>query len=363
MMKPDANKAPDTSNKSVAKKILSRIGKQLLHNWGWKVTSLVLAICLWGGLISQDSTLLREKVFSDVKVTVSNASLLQQNGYIVVSDLNNLAPVQIKVQVPQRNYSNATSSRYTVRADLSQINGTGEQTVKLTASSSNTTLYGNVTEISTQYITVQVEEYSTRTRIPVQINTVGEVSEGLYAESPSCDPSFVNISGPRSIVDSVARCVAQYDLDSLPAAVGTMRTSVSFTFEDRLGNPVDATNLTVTSQSVVLRDIIVDQTFYPTTKLAINQENLVVGEPAEGYEITSITVEPEYVTVAATDLSDYEDGSKLLYLVSQVRLNGESQDVTKLITISRPGGIVNLSDNQAYVTVSIAPIAEDGAEE
>lgn len=364
MMKREPGSAPNkAAKKQRHREIIQRVWKQITHQWGWKLTSLVLALCLWGGLVSQDNTLLRDKVFTDVKVTVANATVLQQNGYIVVSGLENIEPVKIKVQVPQRNYSSATADRYTVRANLSQINAAGEQKIKLTASSTNAALYGNVTEISTQYITVQVEEYTTRTRIPVQINTVGAVPAGFYADPPSCDPTTVNIGGPRSVVDSIARCVAQYDASLLSAMSGTARTTVSYTFEDRMGNPVDGSNLTVTSQSVALRDIIVDQTLYPTMEVAINQKDLVVGSPAEGYEITGVTVEPEYVTIAATDLSDFEDGNKLLYLVSQVRLNGESQDVTKLITISSPGSIVNMSDNQAYVTVSIAPIAEDGERE
>lgn len=363
MMKHEPNSPNRAAKKQRYQEIFKRLWKHISHQWGWKLTSLVLALCLWGGLISQDNTLLREKVFSDVKVTVANATVLQQNGYIVVSGLENLEPVQIKVQVPQRNYSSATADRYTVRANLSQINAAGEQTVKLTATSTNASLYGNVTEISTQYITVQVEEYATRTRIPVQINTVGSVPDGFYADPPTCDPTTVNIGGPRSVVDSIARCVAQYDTSLLSALPGTARTTVSYTFEDRMGNPVDSTNITVTSQSVALRDIIVDQTLYPTMEVAINQADLVVGSPAEGYEITGVTIEPETVTIAASDLSDFEGGDKLLYLVSQVRLNGESQDVTKLITISRPGNIVNMSDNQAYVTVSIAPIAEDGKQE
>ena len=40
-------------------------GKRLLafvaRNWPWKLLSLVLAVCLWAGLITQDPTLTRER--------------------------------------------------------------------------------------------------------------------------------------------------------------------------------------------------------------------------------------------------------------------------------------------------------------
>ena len=198
MMKREPGSAP---NKAVKKQrhreIIQRVWKHITHQWGWKLTSLVLALCLWGGLVSQDNTLLRDKVFTDVKVTVANATVLQQNGYIVVSGLENIEPVKIKVQVTQRNYSSATADRYTVRANLSQINAAGEQKIKLTASSTNAALYGNVTEISTQYITVQVEEYTTRTRIPATpLRSTSAAPGRWWIPLPGAWPSTTPVCSP-----------------------------------------------------------------------------------------------------------------------------------------------------------------------
>lgn len=48
-----------------------RLWRLMAHNWPWKLLSLFLAVCLWAGLITQDATLTRERVFSDVPVSVS----------------------------------------------------------------------------------------------------------------------------------------------------------------------------------------------------------------------------------------------------------------------------------------------------
>ena len=49
-----------------------RLLKRLTHNWGWKLGCLVLAVCLWGGLITQDNDLVRPKTFSDVTISQLN---------------------------------------------------------------------------------------------------------------------------------------------------------------------------------------------------------------------------------------------------------------------------------------------------
>ena len=54
-----------------------RFWRMLSHNLLWKLVALILAICLWAGLITQDPTLTRERVFSDVPVTVTGGDALR----------------------------------------------------------------------------------------------------------------------------------------------------------------------------------------------------------------------------------------------------------------------------------------------
>lgn len=339
--------------------ILQSIWKTISHQWGWKLLSIVLAVFLWGGLISQDATLPREKVFTNVKVNVVNAALLRQNGFIVTSGLEDINNVIIKAQVPQKYYSTASASNYTVRVDLSQIKAAGEQTLRITAASTNSSLYGSVTDISLSQITVQVEEYTTRTRIPVQGRLSGDAPQGFYADTPTFDPSMVDIGGPRSVVESVARCVVLYDMSGIAPGQGMARTSASFIFEDRLGNQLNDTNLTVSSQSVTLRDIVVNQELYPTIQVPISTANLISGQPAEGYQVTGVTIFPETVTIAASDLSLYQDEKALIFPYSRLSINGETQGVTGKLSLSRASDVMYMSTREVTVMVNIAPISTE----
>ena len=336
---------------------LKNVLHRITHNWGWKLASLVLAVCLWGGLISQDASLPRTKVFSDVKVTVTNQSVLRQNGLVVVSGLEELQPVRIRVQLPQDHYYTATADRYTVRADLALIRSAGEQNLALSASSTNVTQYGTVTDIDTPQIPIIVEEYITRTRIPVQIIADGETPDGFYAASPVCDPAVVDIGGPKSVVENIAKVVVRCDRQATEPIAGTSRASMPFTVLDREGQEVSTASLTVTNQSITLRDIIVEQTLFPTLEVPISTENLVYGTPAEGYEVKSVKVMPASVTIAAKDLTPYQKEGTFFYLLGRVNVNGETDNKTDTITISSRG-VEHISEETAYVTVEIGPVDE-----
>lgn len=362
MMNEPANMPHDQEKKkddAFIREVFSRIRKGLTKNWGLKLLCLAMAVILWGVLVSQDTAVPRPKNIKNVKVTATNTASLRQNGFIVVSGLEDLGTRDIQVQVPQKYYNAAAPTHYSVRLDLSQIREAGEQTVTLTGTSTNTTMYGSVSNVFNSQVTVVVEEYETRTRVPVQLIVTGEAPEHFYASNPICDPDTVDIGGPKSIVDKVVRCVATYDMSTLNAAPGTVRTSVFFSFQDIEGNELDASNLSVTTQSVDLRNLVVDQVLYPKAEVKISKDNLLLGQPAPGYQVTDVKIYPETLEIAAGDISRYLEEGALIFPNGRLNIAGEKQGITGKLNISRPSGVVYMSTYEITVSVSIAPAAKE----
>ena len=341
------------------KTIGKRIIHSLTHQWGWKLISLVLAICLWGGLISQDTSLPRDKVIDDVKISVSNSNTLRNNGFIVVSGLDDLDAVRLRVRVPQRYYSTVTAANYTVRLDLSQIRDVGEQTVRLTASASNASMYGTVTEISLPEVKVQVEAYSTQNKVPVEVRVVGEMPEDYYLAPLSCSVSSVNIGGPQTVVDQVARCVVEFDQSTLSPHRNPNAANLPFFFEDASGNRLDDSHLTVTAdgQSAALQRISVSQYAYFTAEVPVNTDFLIKGRPAEGYTVTNVRVTPQTVVIAGGErvISPYMQEGIFFYPYEQVDITDQNQDVFTYVTLRTPGNMEYISDSIVQVIVSIRP--------
>ena len=336
-----------------AQKLLRSFLHILVRNWPFKILSLLLAIILWAGLITQDPTLTREKTFTDVPVTISGAEALKRSGFIVVSDLNSaLQNVSFTVDVPQQQYSNVTYSNYSLRLDLSRISETGEQELRFGATSTST--YGTVTQISPASVTVNVEEYITRYRVPVSLTTVGEMAEGFYAETPTADPSIVTVSGPASLVNRVVRAEATLDLSSLPGEDGEVLTTVPFVLRDIQGNEVVSDLIEVTSESVLVDSVIVDVEVHPMKELSLSEIGLTTGTVAAGYELLSVTVEPH--TVLAAGNADALANLETLFVDSAIDISGWTETTAQSIRIRRPSGIVYLSSDSATVTVKIAEV-------
>lgn len=351
---------PSTPNLNKEKKdharrdaILRKLRSMLLENWGTKLLAILIAIVLWAGLISQDPTLTREKQFTNVPVTINGADTLKRNGFIVLDNVNDLLDeVDVRVSVPQGQYANATANNYSVRIDLSRIKEAGEQEVKIL--STNTTTYGSVVEIIPPSITVQVDEYITRYRIPVSVVTEGVPPEGYYASDPSADPPIIAVSGPKSIVSRIVSAQVSANQATLPAKEGTVRRAMAFTLLDENGEAIESDQLQITSESVLIDAIVVEQTVYSQRTVYLSDLGLVTGEPAEGYEIKGIYISPGIVTIAgrASIIQDIN----LLYADGTVSVNGVTESINKSLRVRQPSTLKYVSTDTVTVAVEIGPI-------
>lgn len=349
-MIPDISKEnPKNENRGLT----GRVFRVLVNNWPWKLLALFLAVCLWAGLISQDPTLTRERLFSDVPVSVINTETLRRNGLIVVGGLEeeNLT-ARLRVEVPQREYTTVTYGNYNPRVDLSRITKSGEQEVKLSATS--TTAYGTVEDISPATITVMVDEYVTNYRIPVSVNLIGDYPEGFYGGAFSRDPSVVALSGPKQVVDQVARIYVDYDAAMIKPEAGEVSTALPMRFVDRDGNEIISDQLEVTSSGVVLRSIIISQDIYPIRMIDVNDSALLKGEPARGYQVTGVELSPDVLRAAGDEdiLNDLES----LFVDSAISVEGASESFTATLRVKKPSELAYLNTTSINASVTIEPV-------
>lgn len=332
---------------------LGRVLKGIVNNWTWKLLALLLAVCLWAGLITQDPTLTRERVFTDAPVSITGSETLRRNGLIVLSGLEdeNLLS-RLRVEVPQREYNTVTSANYTPRVELSRITQPGEQQIKLYATS--TTAYGSVQDISPATLDVVVDEYVTNYRIPVSVNVVGEYPEGFYGGAFTRDPSLVALSGPKSLVDQVARIYVDYDASALTPEAGEVATALPMRFVDREGNEIVSDLLEVTSSGVVLRSIIIEQDLYPIRVLPVSDLDIISGEPAKGYQITGVEISPTVLRAAGdeTIINDIQS----LFMESTVNVDGVTESITTSLRVKKPSELAYLNSTTVNVTVTVEPV-------
>lgn len=326
----------------------------ITNNWPWKLLALFLALCLWAGLISQDRTLTRERLFTDVPLSVTGAEALRRNsGLIVLSGLEseNLQ-ARLRVRVPQREYANVSYLNYNPRLDLTRITEPGEQTVRVVTTSSST--YGSVEDVSPSTVTVMVDEYVTNYRVPVTVNVTGEYPEGFYGGAISRDPSMVAVSGPRTVVDQISHVSVDYSASSLSPRAGTVRTAIPIRFIDHNGETVESDLLEVTSAGIVLRSIVVEQTLYSTRLLPVSITDLTSGQPAKGYRVKRVRISPSLLRAAGTE--EALDAAEHLFVDMPVNVSGAKETFTQNVRAKKPADLAYLSSEMLTVTVEIEPV-------
>lgn len=357
------NKTPpvnQSDNGFDARELLMRAWKGIIKNWGVKLIALLISIFLWAGLIAQDPTLTREKTFENVVISVTGEDTMKRNGFIVVSDLQHLLNgATLRCDVPQLQYDTVTYSPFNARIDLSRIKTTGRQ--KVNVSTTNTSMYGSVKEVEPSSVTLTVEEYVTRYRIPVSVNIQGEVPEGFYATTPSLDPPMIAISGPKSQVEKVVRAEVVLDLSQIPAQEGEVRTAVPITLQDASGKKVTNKLIEMTSESVLLDSVVLEQTVYSTRTIPMADVALTSGTPARGYEVKQVTVTPAMVVAAgkASSLNAIDT----LYSNTSVSVEGASESFTQRVSVRKPSELAYLSADSITVAVEIAPVITNKAYE
>ena len=342
--------------KAFLQRMLRGLKHILLHNGWLKAIAVLISVVLWAGLISQDETLTRDKTFQNVNVSVTGADTLRNNGYIVVSDLNEiLNDVSIVAAVPQKQYENAEASTYNVRLDLSRINGTGEQEVKLLSTNSPT--YGKVVSTNPSSIIVDVEDYIVRQRIPVSANPEGSIPEYWYMTPLTVDPTVIAVSGPRSLAQTISRAKADIDLNAIEWKEGPFGESSEIKLYNRNGEEVSSSLLGITDSSVPIDSVLIESTLLPKKTFETSELIQMNGKVARGYEIKELKVSPENISIAARQ--------EVLDQLTELPLEQRTVNVKNLnettafqLKVQKPSEDAIISNDTVTVTVVIEPVTD-----
>ena len=324
--------------------LAGRLGKKLwasLSNNLWlKLLSVVLALFLWSYVISTTPSITRDKTLSDISITVTGQSVLEDSrGLAVLTDLNALESARVRVRVSQSSYAQVTSDNVRVELDLSSIRQEGKQSVRLQGS----TTYGSVVEVYPQYIDLEVEKRDQR-YVPVNVELTGVDTTSYWYSVSSRNPSQVVVSGPTSLVKTVSSAQVLWTCPGSPKPIPGRRASSCWTPSKQ--EIPGALSVSTSSVRVTVE-------VYPIRVLTLSQEadQLTSGQVPEGYRVDQVEVNPTQVVVAAEQA--LLDGLTEL-TIEPVDLTGATQTFTAIAQVQTLKGIKYLSSDEVSVTVTIS---------
>ena len=311
---------------------MGTILRWLLNNLGLMVLALLFGFGAWTLSTLQDDPIVDENLSAKVVILGEN-----QIGSATWSDT---LPVSVTVRIrgPRSVYNRLNSSGLSVDVNLAKLS-LGSHVISLTP----TLPPREVELLSVKPVTgVVTIERVLSVKMPVSITLIGTPALGFRVGSPTSIPMQVTVSGTQDVISRVQSVNAVVSVDGARASV---ESEVRAFARDSSGQ--------VVSEVHVVPDFI--SVRVPLEQLS-NYRDLAVfvqlhGQPAEGYAVTDVTVDPVIVTIYGPVAA--VQATKGYIETLPVLIDGAKSDIDEQIGIDVPTGVSLVSEKQTSVHVHI----------
>ncbi|OAT82363.1 CdaR family protein [Desulfotomaculum copahuensis] len=291
-----------------------------------KILSLFMALLLWV-YVTNEQNPLDTRTFN---VSLSARGLPAQ---ISVDGLP--AAVSVQVQGTRGQLVGIDAGDFQASVDLSGVTA-GDDTVDVAV---NIPPGLRLLRVSPDRVRVLVDRIIEK-RIPVVVSLDGTPAPGYNALEPKVDPGTVLAGGPARLVQPLARAVAEVNIQ---AASGPVTRVVTLS-----GIPA---GVNISSR---VAKVEVPVTPLPTKTVAVKPQ--ITGDPAPGYQVRDVTVQPDNVQVSAP--GNVLDGIQSVK-TGALDISGAQQDVTQTVNLQAPAGAAGLRPDRVEVTVHLQAVNQE----
>ena len=317
--------------------------RRITNNWGLKLGSVVIAALLWiiATNINDPMTAIR---FSNISVTLRNMNEITDAGKVYEILDNSDTVGTVTVVAPRSVVDSLTRDNIVATADFEEPD-LDEVTNKL---------YTQVESITGSIDTVRlsVEDRVSRT-LRITAATSGTLPDGYVIGDVTTDQNQIRISGPASLVESVANASVNVEVTGYTSNIGTM---AELRLYDADGAEVDKSNIELSMNSVG-----VNVTILATKRVPLSF--VVSGTPADGYLVSGdLTADPDTVLLSGRT-STLEEINSVTIQDPALSLDDLTQDLSATINIAGdlPSG-TGFGDRDYNGIVTVTVPVEEAAE-
>ena len=311
------------------------MARRLWDNLGTFLLALIVAAMVWVVALDEENPL-EENAFSQpVAIQLINLP----SNMILISPAA-AGSVDITLRAPRLVWQSLSPSQFRVIADLSDLSpGTHEVPLQASVQADST----RITKVDPATITVTLEELISRP-CPIKVEQRGTLAEGYAAGAPVLSTAEVTVSGPSSAVNAVVSCVVRVTLDGLKQDFNSLLTVRPV---DAEGNTVSRVTITPDNAQVVVP--VTQQQGYRDVAV----RPVITGLVASGYQVTSINVVPQVITLSSLDPSIVE-GIQGFVATTPLDISGATADVVRRVALVLPDGVEG--PDSVLVEVNVAAI-------
>lgn len=311
--------------------------RQLLNNLSAIILALLLAVAVWiSATLQADPFDVRE--FRGVPVTPVN----QPENTVLFE--GNAARVKVDARAPQSELEKLTISDFVATMDLSAVEPGVRTSVLVSVASSSEAV--RIQSVEPEQQPVHLEEVGVIT-MSVEIEVMGEVATGYYRSTlPDVNPGEVVVDGPVPDLADVASVTGSVNVDGAKEGIEELVAVVPRDAEGRLVPGLQWTPEQV-SVSIWVRK---RARYKPDVEVVPD----VRGDPAPGYRMASVEVEPSTVTLAGPQ--SVLDELPGFVRTMPISITGATTVLAERTPLTMPTNVVVVGVDFVTVTVDILPI-------
>jgi YbbR domain-containing protein len=311
----------------------------LINNLGLILLSLILGGITWSVSSFQEDPI--EDFTLPAKVVKVNENTLRNA--VVVSDLPSAVMMEVRTTNSQIKNPNAQPGQ--VEIDFAAL-GYGEHIVNLKPTlnlkPASLSSYSPVTA------TIKIEPLI-QTKVPIILSVIGSTATGFQVGQKNIQPREVIITGTKQLTEKVASVVAEISVSGARTSVESSNVRIS----------VRDINGEIVSGIKVMPETI-------SAKVSIEQlgnyRDLPVvprwrGQPADGYSIQDISVDPIVVTVFGPE--NIVQATKGYVETQEVVINNAQNDIDERVGLNIPQGVSLVTESNLQtvrVRMRIQPV-------
>ena len=318
--------------------ILARGGlASLIRNLGLAVLAFALAFSLWLFVTDKENPTEAQTFNSTILIEAVNVPEA-----LAVANIGE-AGVRIRIEAPKSELDGLRAEDFQAELNLGGYTP-GTHSVPIDVTPPNSRI--NVVSITPSRVDVRLENRRTK-EVPVRIASIGSPVTGFAVTEERSEPQTVTVSGAESLVALVDSAVAVVNLAG--QRVDVVEDRVRLEPRDARDGGISRVTLAPDTARVTVE---LDQREY-SLPFAVNPR--VSGQPAAGYNVAGVSVDPRLVTVTGP-LEQLQSIDAVRGLqTEEISIADARDDVLSAVEIELPQGVRIDGSATVNVIVDIAP--------
>ena len=222
--------------------------EKIFKNFSLKLLSAVFAVVLWTVIVNiyDPNT---SYTFSNITVQLINTQSLTDKDYSY--EVVDGGKISVTVSGPKSVVTDLKTSDISATADLSKVTAFTDYVDIQVQVIKDGQVLNNVEAVPrTSALKLSIENRDTKT-LSLDVNTTGSTASGYTVASTSSSPTYIKVTGPTSLLESVAALSVNVDVSG---AKEDISTSADVKMLDEDGNEIvnDALELSILKQISML---------------------------------------------------------------------------------------------------------------